>query len=111
MCGSRPLQSLRRRCILIKSTICARHPRISQETHMPAVSPGQVAVHLRPEDNVAVAAENLRPGSEVQVGGTRLKLEARVGLGHKLAIRPIKKGEAVTKYGQIIGFASKDIGL
>src|SRR5262249_29928844 len=33
----------------------------------------------------------------------------RVGLGHKLALRPIHKGEPVLKYGQIIGFASADI--
>jgi altronate hydrolase len=30
-------------------------------------------------------------------------------LGHKVAVRPIKKGEAVYKYGQIIGFAKEDI--
>jgi altronate hydrolase len=66
-------------------------------------------VQLSPEDNVAVAAQNLVPGSEVQVGAVRLQPAGRVGLGHKLAIRSIKKGEAVTKYGQIIGFAKEDI--
>ncbi len=76
---------------------------------MPAVPLSQVAVHLRPEDNVAVAARRLEPGTEVQHDGARLTVAARVGLGHKLAVRPIKKGEAVTKYGQIIGFASRDI--
>ena len=30
-------------------------------------------------------------------------------MGHKIALRPIRKGEAVLKYGQIIGFASQDI--
>lgn len=76
---------------------------------MPAVSLGQVAVHLRPEDNIVVAAQNLQPGLEVQVNGSRVTLPKRVGLGHKVAIRPIKKGEAVYKYGQIIGFALADI--
>jgi altronate hydrolase len=68
-----------------------------------------VAVHLRPEDNVAIAARNLAADSEVQVNGRTLKLGQRVGLGHKLALRPICKGEPVYKYGQVIGFASKDI--
>src|SRR5262249_4557820 len=76
---------------------------------MPAVSLGQVAVHLRPEDNVAVSAQNLQPAMELQFGSACLKVAKRVGLGHKLAVRPIKKGEAVTKYGQIIGFAKENI--
>ena len=77
---------------------------------MAAVALAQVAVHLRPDDNVAVAARNIPAGAELQFGESRLTTTAQVKLGHKLALRAIKKGEAVTKYGQIIGFASKDIG-
>jgi altronate hydrolase len=76
---------------------------------MPAVPLAQVAVHLRPEDNIAVAARRLDSGLEIEHNGTRLTVAGRVGLGHKVALRPIKKGEAVSKYGQVIGFASKDI--
>src|SRR5207244_251221 len=76
---------------------------------MSAVPLSQVAVHLRPEDNVAVAARNLSPGLEIQHDGRTLVLDGRVGLGHKLALRDIPKGAAVSKYGQIIGFASRDI--
>jgi altronate hydrolase len=76
---------------------------------MSAVPLAQVAVHLRPEDNVAVAARHLQPGLEIQENGHTLRLTDRVGLGHKLALRDIRKGDAVTKYGQIIGFASRDI--
>jgi altronate hydrolase len=76
---------------------------------MSAVPLSQVAVHLRPEDNVAVAARNLAAGTEVRENGRVLQLASRVGLGHKLALRDIKKGEAITKYGQIIGFAGQDI--
>ena len=76
---------------------------------MPAVPLSQVAVQLRPEDNVAVAAKNLLAGIEVQNDGRAFQLGARVGLGHKLALRDIKKGEAIYKYGQIIGFAKADI--
>src|SRR6266850_20910 len=76
---------------------------------MPAVPLFQVAVQLRPEDNVAVAARHLQPGQEIAFDGRTLTLSDRVGLGHKLALRPIKKAEAVYKYGQIIGFARTDI--
>ena len=76
---------------------------------MPAVPLSQVAVQLRPNDNVAVAARNLAEGMEIEHNGSTLHVEKRVGLGHKLAIENIKKGEAVYKYGQIIGFASHDI--
>jgi altronate hydrolase len=76
---------------------------------MPAVPLSQVAVQLRPNDNVAVAARNLAEGAEIELNGSALHLNQRVGLGHKLAIQNIKKGEAVYKYGQIIGFAREDI--
>jgi altronate hydrolase len=76
---------------------------------MTAVPLTQVAVQLRPEDNTAVAARPLGQGLEIQTDGRTLSVQARVGLGHKLALRPIAQGEAVYKYGQIIGFASADI--
>src|SRR5437588_237335 len=76
---------------------------------MPPMPLSQVAVHLRPEDNIAVAARHLQPGLEVQHNGCTLTLDHRIGLGHKMALRPIKKGEAIFKYGQIIGFAKEDI--
>jgi altronate hydrolase len=76
---------------------------------MPCVPLSQVAVQLRPEDNIAVAARNLPAGSELQLHGTPFILAQRIGLGHKIALRDIKSGEAIYKYGQIIGFASQDI--
>jgi altronate hydrolase len=76
---------------------------------MASIALSQVAVHLRPEDNVAVAARNIPAGTELNGSAALFTANALVKLGHKIALRPIKKGEAVTKYGQIIGFASKDI--
>ncbi|MFO0969506.1 MAG: altronate dehydratase family protein [Gemmataceae bacterium] len=76
---------------------------------MPATPLAQVAVHLRPEDNIAVAARRLDEGLELDYAGTTLRVRQRVGLGHKLALAAIKKGEPVYKYGQIIGFAREDI--
>ncbi len=76
---------------------------------MPVVPLSQLAVHLRPEDNTAVAARHLAPGTECRLNGSTFTLSQRIPLGHKVAVRPIKKGEAVSKYGQVIGFASADI--
>ncbi|MSQ95101.1 MAG: altronate dehydratase [Gemmataceae bacterium] len=69
----------------------------------------QVAVHLRPQDNVAIATKPIPIETVLEDHGTKMTVSSRVGMGHKIAVRPIKKGEAVYKYGQIIGFASKDI--
>jgi altronate hydrolase len=76
---------------------------------MAAVPLSQVAVHLRPNDNIAVAARPLSAGMELQNNGHTLSLPGRIGLGHKIALHDIKKGDAIYKYGQIIGFASQDI--
>ena len=76
---------------------------------MAAVPLKQVAVHLRPNDNIAVAAKPLAAGSEIEFDGAALKLPVVIKMGHKFAVRPIKEGDAVYKYGQIIGFASRDI--
>ena len=76
---------------------------------MTPVPLSQVAVHLRPEDNIAVAARPLPEGAELHYNGHVLNLDRRVGMGHKIALREIKKTEPIYKYGQIIGFASQDI--
>src|SRR5260370_40195891 len=78
---------------------------------MAAVPLSLVAIQLRPEDNVAVAALNLPEEGEFEHNGAWFTINKRIGLGHKLAIRAIKKGEAIYKYVQIIGFASEDIPL
>ncbi len=77
---------------------------------MSVVALSKVAVHLRPEDNVAVAACPIPEGTELEFFGERFTAPKRVNLGHKMAVRAIKKGEAVTKYGQVIGFAGEDVG-
>ncbi len=76
---------------------------------MSTLALSQVAVHLRPEDNVAIAAQNIPAGTTLQYEGADITLPKKVGLGHKVALRSIAKGKAVYKYGQIIGFAGEDI--
>jgi altronate hydrolase len=76
---------------------------------MPPLPLAAVALQLRPQDNVAIAKRHLQPGLEINHDGKLLSLTERIGMGHKLAVRPIQAKEAVFKYGQIIGFARKEI--
>jgi altronate hydrolase len=76
---------------------------------MTALSLSAVAIHLRPEDNTAVARRLLVPGQRLEHQGDILEIQERIPPGHKLAVRSIGRGEAVLKYGQIIGFASQAI--
>jgi altronate hydrolase len=77
---------------------------------MASVAFSHVAVQLRPQDNVAIITQPLPADTRVTQNGTTLSVSKKIGMGHKMALRPIKQGDAVYKYGQIIGFATKDIG-
>ncbi|MBE7247149.1 MAG: UxaA family hydrolase, partial [Actinomycetospora chiangmaiensis] len=63
-------------------------------------------ITLRPDDGVVVARGAIEPGTPVAEGVIAAE---RIPAGHKVAVRPHRSGEAVTKYGQIIGFAKEDI--
>ena len=60
-------------------------------------------LRLHAEDNIAVAIDPLAAGLEVAGITTR----APVPRGHKVATRDIAEGEAIRKFGQIIGFATR----
>ncbi|HZZ87813.1 MAG TPA: altronate dehydratase family protein [Caulobacteraceae bacterium] len=65
------------------------------------------ALRLNPSDNVVIAMRRLEPGQAVDGEGVAT-LEPIVS-GHKVAVRPIRAGETVRKYGQVIGVATVDI--
>ncbi len=62
-------------------------------------------IRLHGDDNVVVAASELTPGADVEGNSANSAIPA----GHKVATEIIKKGDAVRKYEQIIGFASTDV--
>lgn len=76
---------------------------------MPAVALSQFAVHLRPEDNIAVARKPIPAGTALAFDGGTVALPAAIKMGHKFALAPIKEGDAIRKYGQIIGFAGRAV--
>ena len=59
------------------------------------------------KDNVATALEPIKKGTEVSVeiqgSPEKIRLLSDIPLGHKLALRDIKKGGSVIKYGEPIG--------
>ena len=69
----------------------------------------EVAIRLSPKDNVVVATQAIPAEAELQDGDRFLTVTQRVNMGHKLALKDIKKNGPIYKYGQIIGFAAEDI--
>jgi altronate hydrolase len=63
-------------------------------------------IRLHPEDGVLIARTTLLPGAELAPGIVTIE---RIPAGHKVAIRAIATGEAIRRYGQIIGFATAPI--
>jgi altronate hydrolase len=74
-----------------------------------AVPLSDFAVHLRPQDNVAVARKPIPAGTAFHFDGGSFALPTAIKMGHKFALVPIKEGDPVRKYGQIIGFAGRAI--
>jgi (2R)-sulfolactate sulfo-lyase subunit alpha len=68
-----------------------------------------------PKDNVGViVVEDLKSGTEM--GGvitetdkdTSVKANHDIPIGHKVALKDLKKGDTVTKYGEDVGIVLKD---
>ncbi|GER90860.1 galactarate dehydratase [Dictyobacter vulcani] len=70
-----------------------------------------VAVLLHPEDDVAIARVPLNRGVLLRLPTTSGTIEVvqRIPSGHKLALHALVEGQAVRRYGSIIGFASQAI--
>ena len=64
-------------------------------------------IRLDAADNVVVARLEIAKGTLVESEGVTTLHD--VPLGHKIATRPIRKGDPVLKYNTIIGFAGADI--
>ena len=67
------------------------------------------AIAISDHDNVATALETLESGRIVDIGGRQITVGAAIPRGHKIALRPIRAGEPVIKYGSPIGIATADI--
>ncbi len=71
----------------------------------------EVAILLRPGDDVAVAKQRLTAGIVLDLEGVAVRLENDVPAGHKFAVKSVSTGAPVLKYGQVIGYATQDISV
>jgi (2R)-sulfolactate sulfo-lyase subunit alpha len=88
--------------------------------YTPPVSRGRMAtqfiVHDKADTVGVVVVEDVRPGQDltgwVMETDETITLKAldAVPLGHKIALRDIKNGETVLKYGHDVGRAVSDVG-
>ena len=70
----------------------------------------EAAVLLEPNDDVAIAKAQLAPGTILLLAeGQPVRVAQAIPSGHKVALRAIPVGEAVRRYGQVIGTATRAI--
>lgn len=75
----------------------------------------QLALKINDRDNVAtIFANGIVSGNEVEVRDKQgksevIRVNGDVPYGHKIALKDIRKGEEITKYGEEIGVATRDI--
>ena len=70
-------------------------------------TPKSLTIRLHDSDNVVVAREDIPAGTEITE--EKFTCTDDISFGHKVAAAAIKVGDGILKYGQIIGFASRDI--
>jgi altronate hydrolase len=70
----------------------------------PMVATVKALLQIHPSDNVAVALRPLSPGTF-----DGISISQPIPQAHKVAIKPIGKGQPIIKYGYPIGLASSDI--
>ncbi|MCJ7703125.1 MAG: altronate dehydratase family protein [Anaerolineales bacterium] len=76
------------------------------------ISSSQNSLQLNPKDNVAIAKTDLQPGNRLvysQAGEGSILVRQLIPAGHKVALKSLPCGEAVIRYGQVIGNASREI--
>ncbi len=62
-------------------------------------------IRLHPDDDVLIARQQLLSGTSVE----GIPIKGLIPAGHKISTHAIAPGEAVRRYNQVIGFASKPI--
>ena len=76
---------------------------------MSVVELDSVVLLLRKDDHVGVLKKTVKGGTELVGCSGTVTTAVTIPAGHKIALQPVANGEAVRKYGQIIGFAVGDI--
>jgi len=71
------------------------------------------AILIDKKDNVATALRQLEKGDSIPVAvedrSASVVLSQDISFGHKFALTDIHQGDAIIKYGEVIGLATKAI--
>lgn len=67
------------------------------------------AIVINPKDNVAVATSYLKKGEQLTYKNETINIREDIKPPFKLALKIIKEGDEIIKYGEIIGIATGDI--
>jgi altronate hydrolase len=79
----------------------------SDSPSLPGSARAARVIRLNAQDDVVITLDQLVSGTDVASEG--ITVAGLIPPGHKVATRAIEPGEAVRRYGQIIGFASRAI--
>ena len=66
-------------------------------------------IKINPSDNVAVALQPLAKGTVIKLDNSTLTLTEEIMQGHKFALKSLKPGDSIIKYGNPIGRATAEI--
>ncbi len=66
-------------------------------------------LQIHPDDNVGVAVRPLLSGTSVRCGSASFVLSQALPLGAKIALRPLRRGDKVVKFGEPIGSMTEDV--
>ena len=66
-------------------------------------------IKINPSDNVAVALQPLAKGTVIELDNSTLTLTEDIMQGHKFALKSLKPGDSIIKYGNPIGCATTEI--
>ena len=71
------------------------------------------AIIINPRDTVVSVTTAIKKGEEVFYASCKKAITAKtdIPIYHKVAIKKAKKGEKIYKYGEVIGYATKDIEI
>lgn len=67
------------------------------------------AIVINPKDNVAVATSYLEKGEQLVYKNETINIREDIKPPFKLALKIIKEGDEIIKYGEIIGIATGEI--
>ncbi len=78
---------------------------------MPPTQIDSQLIQLHPDDNIVCLRRTIEKGETLLVGGRTFTMEMTLGLGHKIALDDISKGENIIKFGAPIGSAIERISV